>query len=517
MNVGMNLANVRPYTPSPFADRMLSSSGGIIKSGTITAGATGWPTGPGVIQINAYLDPDAIKSYTVVVTKGQLTNVMISQMAGIGLGKNINAKVVNGIAHFEAQGRVGESSMLVFTTAGTEETRWALVRTDELDTWRADPLSYSPEWAGRLKGFACLRFMDWMNTNGSKLAYYPESEPYVRGSLNNQVPISLMLKLSRQIGAQPWIPLPVQITDDGVVDMLRRIDKSDKPNFELGNELWNLTWLANKYAKAQEQALIDKGILQAEKNSKGVIIAPSGQRWYAYRSEQISKLIQSQGWKLGVDFDFSIGCQPVQPELSAKIFSTAPAKGNFTRWMVTNYIHGDLSGDFNKTVAMVKNGDFDAAFSAIESSGTYSLKYLADNLAKHKKIADDNGLELVCYEGNMNIAPVPKFSNTALTNANAVVTQGQVYDFYTKLMMDPRMGDIMAKNLDVCDKAGVSLCCLYNDQQKWSDNGLWGIYGTPAWDAMKTYIAENGITKPDFASLLAEVRALEAKILAAIK
>jgi len=275
---------------------------------------------------------------------------------------------------------------------------------------------------------------------------------------------------------------------------------------ELGNEVWNSQFRAHSLSIAQEKAT---GALPA-------VAKPTGQRWYGYRAAQVSRVIQAAGWKIGRDFRMALGCFTNLPDQAVAVWAGVTAAGgtdaDFSDWSISSYIHGDVVADFAKTVAMTKAGDLDTAFATIQHGPSSSPDWAAAKiLPKHKAIADAHGLGLVVYEGNTSFYAIPNFADSALVSKGTGITKAQVVDFFAKIMRDPRAADVMTANLKACSDAGVKLFCAFNDQGGWGENGLWGLYGTPGWDAMMKWIASNR-PKVDLAALAAEGAAIQRQV-----
>jgi hypothetical protein len=319
----------------------------------------------------------------------------------------------------------------------------------------------------------------------------------------------------------------------------RRARRGLKPIVEVGNEVWNGAFKAHGYAVAQEKALWGDAeqakyqtTLTAWKAAGSVGSEPKkpadsdGNRWYGYRSAQVSKILQSMGWKVGIDFDMAIGCFPNGPSAAPLVLAGIAAAGgtdrDFSGWMTTFYTHGDVTADFNKTVAMVKAGDAGVAtaFDTILHGKISSVDWLgATNLAQHAAFAKAHGWKLLAYEGNMSFRALPFFADSALVRENAGITKADVVAFFGKLSAHPRSGEVMTAVLKVLQANGVDIACAYADQGKGGEDGFWGLYGTPAWDALVAWIAANHAEIPqslhdEIAAILAQIDDVRAKVAA---
>ncbi|MBN1421717.1 MAG: hypothetical protein JXP34_23285, partial [Planctomycetes bacterium] len=109
-------------------------------------------------------------------------------------------------------------------------------------TVREEP--FHPAFLARWRGMACLRFMDWMETNGSKIRTWADrSVPEDATFSAKGVPIEVMVDLANRLGADPWFCMPHLADDDfvrrfaGLVK--ERLDPRLRIYVEYSNEVWN--------------------------------------------------------------------------------------------------------------------------------------------------------------------------------------------------------------------------------------------------------------------------------------
>jgi hypothetical protein len=524
MDLGINLAAPNYWSQSQFGDIVLCGSAVLApKLGAKGAiGPSGWPVGADNYQQNVSLG-DVPTDYVFIVLKGAVSLVDINQGANNGGHIRVSPHVGTGLGVASATFTAKGSGFIVATVTDPGETRWAIVAAADIERWKADPYCFSSTWIARFAGFRFARFMDWLLTNTNMGGGYVDPDPTRPGAFVQGVPLSIAVKYAKQTGISPWLPLPVASNDDGVRSFAQRIDAARAAGLklvvELGNEVWNGAFKAHKYAVDQEAALIAAGKLPPVKT-------PDGNRWYGYRSAQVSKILQSMGWKVGVDFDMAIGCFPNGPQLAPLVLAGIAAAGgtdrDFSGWMTTFYTHGDVTGDFDKTVAMVKAGDAGVAtaFDTILHGKVSSVDWLGTvNLPLHAAFAKAHGWKLLAYEGNMSFFAIPFFADSALVKQNAGITKADVVAFFGKLSAHPRSGEVMTAVLKVLQANGVEIACAYADQGGGGENGFWGLYGTPAWDALVAWIAANQVEIPqslhdEIAAILAQIDDVRAKVAA---
>ena len=503
MKLGINLDMPRYYTTQQWCDRRPTASALRKMYGTGTIGLNGWPVGPCQVTANYYLDPGE-NDYVLVITKGTASKIIISQQDASGNPVNRTVQVTGAETPFKATGKENASWAISVVTTDPGETRWALVRADELEMWKADPLAFSPSWISRYKGFSDVRFMDWMKTNDNKTPDYPERDPLENfQAFAGGVPISLIVKFAKQTGIAPWICIPTQASDDTVRSIMKRLESLKgvmTVTVEYANEVWNTDFMAHTYAVSQDKVLLTTN---ASSLTTGTTPTADGYRWYGYRATQISKIIQDAGWKLGQDFKMALGCQPAQPSKAVSVWDGVKMAGgsgatHFSRWIITGYIWGTLTSDDAVTLPLVRANDLAAGYANLMTVGGMSVAGMPANYAKHKQIATDNGgLEVCWYEGNAHLHTIPHYATTNLVARGVTdLTQDDVQRYFANLHRGAGMADVMAANLKAAEDAGISVACLFNDQGKFGTAGCFGLYGTPGWDAVVKYIADHAIKPP---------------------
>lgn len=106
-------------------------------------------------------------------------------------------------------------------------------------------LVFNPTWIAKLAPFRTLRFMDWMQTNGSPQKDYANRSlaTDARYTTPKGVPLEMMVKLSNTVLAEPWFTLPHRATDDYITRFATQVrdtlDARLKVYIEYSNEVWN--------------------------------------------------------------------------------------------------------------------------------------------------------------------------------------------------------------------------------------------------------------------------------------
>jgi len=199
-----------------------------------------------------------------------------------------------------ADGKLRSVEMKLFDMVEGDHLRdMALVHHSHLDAHRAGAM-FAPELISDLAAYDTLRFMDWMGANKYDRDGWEPTAPEQRyidvdhftfntsasgwdqpGVHNASAPIEAIVELANATDSNPWISLPVDITDsralalaDYVADNL---EEGRAVYWEYGNELWNggRGFEGFKYAESRAKELW------------GLDNLHGAAEWAAYRGPQI--------------------------------------------------------------------------------------------------------------------------------------------------------------------------------------------------------------------------------------
>ncbi|HEU4753218.1 MAG TPA: hypothetical protein VFU47_08915, partial [Armatimonadota bacterium] len=149
-------------------------------------------------------------------------------------------------------------------------------------SYRTQP--FREDFLRRWQGVASVRFMDWMQTNGSGIRRWAE-RPRVEDATYTVkgVPLELMVDLANRLKADPWFCMPHQADDEYVREFARMVKQRLAPGLkvyvEYSNEVWNGGFEQNRWAGEEGRKL-------------GVAEKPweAAWRYTAYRSGQVFRL-----------------------------------------------------------------------------------------------------------------------------------------------------------------------------------------------------------------------------------
>ena len=312
---------------------------------------------------------------------------------------------------------------------------------------------FHPLFLKHWQGMACLRFMDWMQTNGSKVAHWSERPSPLDATFSAKgVALETMIDLSNRLQADPWFCMPHLADDDYVRNFATMVKARLKPDrkvyVEYSNEVWNGMFPQSKYAG-------EEGIKLhfAEKPWE------AAWRYTAYRSVQIFKIWEEV---LGKDRLVRVlASQAANPYVSERIVEFQDAYQRADALAIAPYVTCNVAPKGKPSAAAVEKWTVDQALDYLEQTALpESIRWIEGQ----KKVADKYGLKLVSYEGGQHMVGVMGVENN---------------ETITKLLhaanRHPRMGQVYAKYYAAWSAAGGDLFCYFASTGSWSKWGSWGI------------------------------------------
>lgn len=314
---------------------------------------------------------------------------------------------------------------------------------------------WSKTFLDRWRGVACLRFMDFQETNNSKQKVWsdrplPTDATYTRKG----IPIELLCDLANRLEADAWFCIPHQADDDYIRQFAKLVKEKLAPGrkayVEYSNEVWNSQFEQHRYAGAQ-----GKKLGMAEKEWE------AAWRFTAHRSVEIFKIWEAEfGGR-----DRLVRVLPSQAAnsyVSEQVLSWKEAFKNADCLAIAPYISMNIAPDGKELAAdKVAKWTVDQFLHHVEQK---ALPECIEWIKANKKVADQHNLKLVCYEAGQHFVGIAGAENNeALTKllhaANA----------------HPQMKTIYGKYLAAWETNGGDLLCHFSSVGAWSKWGSWGV------------------------------------------
>ncbi len=369
---------------------------------------------------------------------------------------------------------------------------------------------FNPDFLDHLKGFETLRFMGWMQTNGSTQKEWRD-RPQIGNSAyatEDGVPLEVMIELANQTGIDPWFNMPHMATDDYVRNFAKTVKENLDPELkvyvEYSNEVWGSWEEAYKYATQQGTDRFGSSSQHPRIDFHAQRTSEIGRIWDQEFGSQTDRAIGVLGAKhsdaneakIALDYIRSTGMSLAEAGIDklavapyfGTYFGSAENQPDIQRWMQ------DSDGGLSKLFKEITEGG------QLEHGGRGGALQLAyDRTQQNIDVANEAGIEVIAYEGGQHLVGLGAMQeNQALT------------DLLIAANRDPRMGEIYKEYFAKWNEQGGGLFADFTDVKVPSKYGSWGskenLYdeGGPKWDAVQDLI-EASAQQPIQASVPVQV------------
>jgi hypothetical protein len=322
------------------------------------------------------------------------------------------------------------------------------------DSYAKQP--FHPGFLARWRGVACLRFMDWMKTNGSKISTWTERpRPDDASFTPKGIPVEVMVALCNRQKADAWFCMPHLADDDYVRRFAQlvkeRLDPELKVYLEYSNEVWNGMFAQSKWAGEQGLKL-------------GFAKQPweAGWAFTAYRSVQIFRIWEEvfggRGRLVRV-----LPSQGANPYVSERILAFQDAYKQADALAIAPYMGLCVPAKSDKKL----NAETVASWSVeqvLDYMDKTVLPETVEMIRKQKATADKYGLRLVSYEAGQHMVGVAGGENNEAMNTLFYAANAHT-----------RMGALYRQYFSAWTEAGGDLLCAFSSTGNWSKWGSWGL------------------------------------------
>ncbi len=460
-SVGINAPIPNYWTyDAPYVDVLMHSSGwwGIPSHNTPALTSTGYPSQPGSYQCFFYINGYQSGIYNFY-GEGDF-NISVS---GVNYAAWPNNGFVPGTLKKDGNITTGQVQVMVppvsvggdynagtpnhatillsltVTNANNPPNNFHLIRPD-YPAWPNTNAIFGKEYLQAYGPFCCIRFMDWMGTNNSKVTNWASRpDPNKYGCANAGSCYENMIELCNETNCDMWINVPLYATDDWAQNMANLIKQKLKSNLhvyvEVSNELWNWGFHDNwQQVETWDQS-----------NSALTTTAA-----WARHGQEVAYLLMHFISIMRP----TLGNQ-LRPVLAGQVANTIYCSAGL-QWIQqtygppSNYIYGIAGAPYF--------GGSGPDIASLDSSmnayiNTNCLSWIQQNAA----LAKSYNVKFLCYEGGQSL--VGTQSNFALM---------------ASLQYDPVMGAAYQSICNILKNNGADLCCFYNLLSGYSRYGFWG-------------------------------------------
>lgn len=349
----------------------------------------------------------------------------------------------------------------------------SVVRADRLAAHNAGAM-FNPDWLARIRGIKGLRFMDWIETNNSKLARLEDRpKPQDFSWAIHGVPIEVMVALANELRADPWFTIP-HLAEDALVRgyavaVRDGLAPGLKAQVEYSNEMWN--WQFDQAAWADTQCRARWKLRDCWVQFYALRAAEVADIWAevfgAVDKDRLTRVIATQTSWMGLE-DQILNAPLVVAE------GRKPPRDSFDAYAVTGYFAAGLGTDDKADVLRgwivqsrnqalteadqqgltgVSKAEYmdqhrfdmatDRAAAELENgfvTGQASdslVALLTEVLPYHADIAKQNGLDLMMYEGGTHVVA-----------SGRLLEDDDVTAFFHHLNYAPQMGVLYDRLLE---------------------------------------------------------------------
>lgn len=314
---------------------------------------------------------------------------------------------------------------------------------------------WHPRFLARWRGMACLRFMDFQETNNSKQQLWTDrARPDDATFTRRGIPVELLCDLANRLEADAWFCLP-HLADDAYVRefaklVKSRLDPARRIYVEYSNEVWNGQFRQHQHAGEQGRRL---GF--AEKNWE------AAWRYTARRSVEIFRLWEEVfgGRERLVRV---LASQAGNSYVAGQILGWEQAARNADVLAIAPYISMNIPAEGKGlTAAEVRGWTVDRFLDHVE---THALPECIRWIEEHRQVAREHGLKLVAYEAGQHFVGVQGGENDAALTRLLHAASAH-----------PRLAGLYAKYYTAWQANDGDLLCHFSSVGAWSKWGSWGL------------------------------------------
>lgn len=318
-------------------------------------------------------------------------------------------------------------------------------------SYRDEP--WNPAFLRLWRGMACLRFMDFMHTNGSTVARWAERPTAADATWSRRgVPLEAMIDLANRLQADAWFCMPHRADDEYVrqfAALVRaRLDPRRRAYVEYSNEVWNSIFEQHRYAADQGRRL---GLGEKPWEAAWRYTAQRSQEMFAIWERELGK-----GRLVRV-----LAGQAANPYVAEQIVGFRDAAKGADALAIAPYLSLNVGPDTKPSASEVAGWSVEQLLDHVERQ---ALPQSVHWMQSHRRLAERHGLRLVAYEGGQHFVGIQGAENNeSLTRllhaANA----------------HPRLATIYQRYFDGWERAGGELFCYFSSVGQWSKWGSWGL------------------------------------------
>lgn len=323
-------------------------------------------------------------------------------------------------------------------------------------TYEKEP--FHPVFLEHWQGMAAFRFMDWQQTNGSKIVTWNDRPKMDDATWTVKgIPVEMMVDLCNRQKTDAWVCMPHAADDEFVRNFAQQVkeklDPSLKVYVEYSNEVWNGMFESQRYAQRKAKEL---NLGPADRPWEGACLY-YGRRslemfkiWRDVFGDQGNRVVRTLAWQAAADRYW----------LDGMLLANVDTK-NVDALSIAPYMSMNLSPQSKPSSDEVASWSVDQVLDYVHNTALPQSEKWIQNSAD---VAKKYGLKLTCYEAGQHLVGVGGGENN--DKLTALLHQANAH---------PRMGEAYAKYFKAWEAAGGDLLCNFSSVSNWSKWGSWGL------------------------------------------
>jgi len=318
--------------------------------------------------------------------------------------------------------------------------------------WKKD--LFYPHFIERCRLFRVIRFMDWMDTNGSEIQEWSQRpKPTDSSQAWKGVSLEYMIDLCNKLQADPWFCMPHLASDDYVRQFAMMTKEKLNPNqkiyIEYSNEVWNGQFAQSRYASKRGRELkLSDNAFQAQLY------------YHSKRSVEIFK-IWEEVFGGTERFVRVLGSQSANPWVSEQVMTFNNAWKHADAVAIAPYFGGQLGTPQRAS---------QTAKMSLKELFRECRKGIAENRKKIQTVVNQANklkLDVISYEGGQHLVGVGPAQNNQ-----------QLMNLFIKANRDSEMKQLYLEDFASWKASGGKLFTVFSSVTRPSKYGSWGMLET---------------------------------------
>ena len=355
---------------------------------------------------------------------------------------------------------------------------------------------FSNAFLQQIQPYQALRFMDWLRTNNSEVSSWEDRAKITDARLSTArgVAPEVLIEISNATNKTPWITIPHRATDgyvESFATLAKSLLRSDLSLYlEYSNEAWNSTFSQGTWMEQQGSVLFaasNESGFTKRINFYGKRTAEICEIWRRVFSDSPQRVIcvmasqAANAWTATEALACPLSAQGPCVQRGIGALAIAPYFGDYLgqdeAYQAIERLAGNRSTALNALFSEINSG---GALSGGPSGGALqqSFSWIEDN----RRVASDNNLSLLAYEGGQHLVGIGAASNSQ-----------SLTDIFIAANRDERIGTTYTNYLEGWRSRGGDLFVHFSDISLYTKFGSWGALenseqlSSPKYDALVTY------------------------------